>query len=173
MGAKDMSQSKRSSVAGFTFIVALVAALSGVWSGSAQAGSKVNTGYFGGVAIMGYDPVAYFTEARATKGSPEFRHDFLGETWHFANASHRDAFAADPVAYAPQYGGYCAGEILYADVTTGVTTNVEPRAWRIIEGKLYLFYDRGYAEAFEKNAKEWVAKADRNWPTVEARLIAQ
>ena len=168
-----MSRTKRISVAGFMFIMALVAALSGVWSGSAEAGARVNTGYFGGVAIMGYDPVAYFTEGRAVKGSPEFKHEFLGETWHFASAAHRDAFAADPVAYAPQYGGYCAAEILYADVSSGITTNVEPRAWRIIDGKLYLFYDRGYAEIFEKDAKELVAKADGNWPKVEARLMTQ
>ena len=154
-------------------IMALVAILSGVWGSPAEAGGKVNTGYFGGVAIVGYDPVAYFTEARAVKGSPEFSHEFLGETWHFASAANRDAFAADPVAYAPQYGGYCAGEILYADVSSGITTNVEPRAWRIIDGKLYLFYDLGTAEVFEKNAKEWVATADGNWPTVETRLIAQ
>ncbi len=168
-----MSQTKRGSVAGLVSIMALVVALSGVWSGSAEAGGKVNTGYFGGVAIMGYDPVAYFTEGRAVKGSPEFKHDFLGETWHFANAGRRDSFAANPVAYAPQYGGYCAAEILYADVSSGITTNVEPKAWRIIDGKLYLFYDTGYAEAFETNAKELVAKADGNWPTVEARLLAQ
>ncbi len=168
-----MPQTKRTNVPGFVLIMALFTALSGVWSSSAEADARVNTGYFGGVAIMGYDPVAYFTEARAVKGSPEFKHEFLGETWHFASAAHRDAFAANPVAYAPQYGGYCAGEILYADVSSGVTTNVEPRAWRIIDGKLYLFYDRGYAEAFEKNAKEWVAKADGNWPTVLARLMTQ
>ncbi len=90
------------SVAGCMSIMTLVAILSGVWGGPAEAGGKVNTGYFGGVAIMGYDPVAYFTEGRAVKGSPEFNHEFLGETWHFASAAHRDAFAANPVAYAPQ-----------------------------------------------------------------------
>jgi len=160
-------------VAGFMFIMALVVTLFGVWSSSAEADGRVNTGYFGGVAIMGYDPVAYFTEGQAVKGSPEFSHEFLGETWYFASAEHRNAFAANPVDYAPQYGGYCAGEILYADVSSGITTNVEPKAWRIIDGKLYLFYDRGYAQAFEENAKEWLPKADRNWPIVEARLRAQ
>ncbi len=168
-----MSRTKENSVTGLIPTMALAVALSVVGSGSAEAGSKVNTGYFGGVAIMGYDPVAYFTEGRAVKGSPEFKHEFLGETWHFANAGHRDSFAANPVAYAPQYGGYCAAEILYADVSSGITTNVEPKAWRIIDGKLYLFYDTGYAEAFETNAKELVAKADGNWPTVEARLATQ
>ena len=152
---------------------AAVAVLLVAGGGSALAGSRVNTGYFGGVAIMGYDPVAYFTEGRPVKGSPEFQHEFLGETWHFASAANRDAFAADPVAYAPQYGGYCAGEILQADVTTGVTTNIDPRAWRVIDGKLYLFYDRGYAEVFEAKAEDLVAKADANWPKVEARLLTQ
>ena len=64
----------------------------------------MNTGYFGGIAIMGYDSVSYFTEARAVKGSPDFSHEFLGETWHFASAENRDTFAADPVSYAPQFG---------------------------------------------------------------------
>lgn len=168
-----MSRTNRIGIAGTMVVAALVATLSGVWSGAAEADGRVNTGYFGGVAIMGYDPVAYFTESRAIKGSPEFNHEFLGETWHFANSEHRDAFAADPVAYAPQYGGYCSGEILYADVSSGITTNVEPKAWRIIDGRLYLFYDSGYAQAFEENAEEWVAKADENWPIVEARLMAQ
>lgn len=168
-----MPKMKRNSLTGIVSIAALVASLSVVWIGPVEAGGRVNTGYFGGVAIMGYDPVAYFTESRAVKGSPEFSHEFLGETWHFANAAHRDAFAANPVAYAPQYGGYCAGEVFLADVSSGITTNVEPEAWRIIGGKLYLFYDRGYAEAFEKNAKEWMAKADANWPTVEGRLDTQ
>lgn len=140
---------------------------------AAAAGSKVNTGYFGGVAIGGYDTVAYFTESRAVRGSPEFRHEFLGETWHFSSAEHRDAFAANPVSYAPQYGGFCAGEVLYADVSTGVTTNIDPEAWRIIDGKLYLFYGKDYAAVFEENAKEWIDKADGNWPTVEARLVAK
>lgn len=152
---------------------AAVAVLVVAGGGSAMAGSNVNTGYFGGVAIMGYDPVAYFTQGRPVKGSPEFQHEFLGETWHFSSAANRDAFAADPVAYAPQYGGYCAGEVLLADVSTGVTTNIDPGAWRVIDGKLYLFYDRNYAKAFEARAGELVGRADANWPKVEARLLTQ
>jgi len=168
-----MTKRKRNIIAVALSAVAVALALSIIWSGTAAAGNRVNTGYFGGVAIMGYDPVAYFTDGKAVKGSPEFSHEFLGETWHFASAEHRDSFAADPVAFAPQYGGYCAGEILYAEVSTGITTNVEPRAWRIIDGKLYLFYDSGYAEVFEQNAEEWVPEADKNWKTVEARLAAE
>lgn len=164
-----MAKAKHLTLAGASLAVALGLGL----VGPAEAGSRVNTGYFGGMAIKGYDPVAYFTEARAVKGSPEFQHKFLGETWHFANAGHRDVFAANPVAYAPQYGGFCAGEVMYADVSSGITTNINPEAWRIIDGKLYLFYDTDYAEFFEQNAKEFVDKADGNWPTVESRLLTQ
>ncbi|MDH3668024.1 MAG: hypothetical protein OEN23_13945 [Paracoccaceae bacterium] len=162
----------RAKATGATGVIA-AAVLAVALGGQALAGSTVNTGYFGGMAIGGYDPVAYFTEARAVKGSPEFQHDFLGETWRFASAENRNAFAADPVAYAPQYGGFCSGEMLYADVSTGITTNIDPRAWRIIDGKLYLFYDDSYAAVFEENAKEWVAKADGNWAKVQARLLIE
>jgi YHS domain-containing protein len=151
---------------------ALMATVSIAWGQPAAADGSVNTGYFGGVALKGYDPVAYFTESRAVKGSAEFSEEFLGETWQFASKEHRDLFTASPVKYAPQYGGYCAGEVLFGDVTTGVTTNVDPEAWRIIDGKLYLFYDKGFAQVFEDHAREWLAKADANWPKVEARLTA-
>jgi len=150
----------------------LIAALAAIaWGAAADSGSPpVNTGYFGGVAINGYDPVGYFTQAQAVKGSPEFAHDFLGVTWHFASREHRDLFTQDPIRYAPQYGGYCAGEMVVGAVTSGITTNIDPTAWRIINGKLYLFYDQGYAGHFADNAAELVAKADSNWPDVAARL---
>ena len=76
--------------------------------GTAAGADGVNTGYFGNVAIKGYDPVAYFTEGRPTKGLPEFSYDWLGATWQFSNAGNRDAFASEPIRYAPQYGGFCA-----------------------------------------------------------------
>jgi YHS domain-containing protein len=149
------------------------AALCAVSAGWAAAGSKVNTGYFGGVALYGYDTVAYFTEGKPMKGSPDYRHDFLGETWQFATPEHRDLFAADPVAYAPQYGGFCAGEVASADVSTGITTNIDPESWKIIDGKLYLFYQPGYADHFEENAEELIEDAEAHWPGVEKRLLTQ
>ena len=107
------------------------------------------------------------------KGSPDLRQNFLGETWYFATLEHRDLFASDPVAYAPQYGGFCAGEVAGADVSTGITTNIDPEAWKIIDGKLYLFYQPGYADYFEQNADKMVDKADANWPDVKKRLLTQ
>jgi YHS domain-containing protein len=139
------------------------------WAGPAQAEGAVNTGYFGGVAIMGYDPVAYFTEGRARKGSKEFAYDWLGTPWYFATAEHRDLFISDPAKYAPQYGGYCVGEVAYR----GATVNIDPEAWRIINGKLYLSYDKGFATEFEAHADEYLVKADANWPSVQAELKKQ
>jgi YHS domain-containing protein len=143
---------------------ALLAAM--LAAGSAQAGNPVNTGYFGGVAIMGYDPVAYFTQGRAVKGSEEFAYEWLGTPWHFASSEHRALFTEDPVKYAPQYGGYCVGEVAF----NGVTMNIDPEAWRIINGKLYLSYDKEFAAEFAAHPEQYVVKAEANWPAVKARI---
>jgi YHS domain-containing protein len=144
-----------------------VVAIAGV--GSAFADDSVNTGYFGGVAIMGYDPVAYFTEGKPVKGSEEFTYDWLGTPWHFANKNHQQMFMSEPEKYAPQYGGYCAPEV----ATTGTATiNIDPEAFKIIDGKLYLVYDAGSAAFFADNAKELIPTADKNWPKVQAKLEA-
>jgi YHS domain-containing protein len=128
----------------------------------------VNTGYFGDVAIKGYDPVAYFTQNRAVEGSEKFSHSWLGATWHFASAENRDLFAQDPVKYAPQYGGHCADGVSFGTITT----NIDPEAWRIIEGKLYLSYDPGAADGFEKNPSK-VVDSQKYWPEVKQTLISE
>ncbi|MBO1909476.1 hypothetical protein J4G37_32215 [Microvirga sp. 3-52] len=130
------------------------------------AGDLVNTGYFGGVAIKGYDPVAYFTEGRPMKGSEEFTYEWLGTPWHFANRQHLEMFMSDPAKYAPQYGGYCVGEVAYA----GITSNIDPEAWRILDGKLYLSYDKGFAAEFAAHPGEYLPKAEANWPALKAKL---
>ena len=132
----------------------------------ALAESAVNTGYFGDVAIMGYDTVAYFTDGQATKGSPEISHEWMGASWQFATPEHRDAFAAEPIRYAPQYGGYCSAGV----VTDEVTANIDPEAWSIVNGKLYLNYSKPVREQWEENSGEMIAKADAEWPEVEAKL---
>ena len=128
----------------------------------------VNTGYFGDVAIKGYDPVAYFTDNRAIQGSEEFSYRWLGATWYFASAEHRDLFVREPVKYAPQYGGHCADGVSFGTITT----NIDPNAWRIIEGKLYLNYDPGAADGFGKNATK-VASSQKYWPEVKQTLEAE
>lgn len=137
--------------------------------GPVAAGNAVNTGLFGGVAIMGYDTVAYFTEGRAMKGSEDFAFEWLGTPWYFVNAQHRDMFAADPARYAPQYGGYCT---LGVGLDGHAAENIDPeRAWRIIDGKLYFVYDPTYVEELDGPAqKELLAKAEANWPATKAKI---
>lgn len=114
-----------------------------------------------GLALSGYDAVAYFTESKAVKGSPQFEHQWSGARWRFASAAHRDAFAASPEQYAPQYGGYCA----YA-VSRNYTAPTDPEAWTVVEGKLYLNYDKTVRGLWKKELPEAIQRADRNWPGV-------
>jgi hypothetical protein len=162
--AASRSQRKRNSASAVAFALAAM-----IGSTSALAGDSVNTGYFGGVAIMGYDTVAYFTEGKAVKGSEEFTYDWLGTPWHFASKKHQDMFMNEPDKFAPQYGGYCAPEVA---ITGTATINIDPEAFKIIDGKLYLVYDPDSANFFKDNAKELVPKANDNWPNVQARLEA-
>jgi hypothetical protein len=137
--------------------------------GPAIGQNVVNTGLFGGVAIEGYDPVAYFTEGEAMKGSEEFAYDWVGTPWHFANAKHRDMFAADPTSYAPQFGGYCT---LGVGLNGHAAENIDPeRAWRIIDDKLYFVYDPTYVGELDgAGGEKWLDNADVNWPVLKAEL---
>ncbi len=146
-------------------IVVLVLALVLCVPGLASAG-EINTGYFGNVAIKGYDPVAYFTEQRAMKGIEDIAHEWLGAVWNFSNEKHKKLFSDNPVKYAPQYGGYCADGIAYGDTTT----NIDPEAWRIIEGRLYLNYDQGSAIEIEELVGQ-LEKSVENWPKIRANLL--
>jgi YHS domain-containing protein len=114
-----------------------------------------------GVAIKGYDPVAYFTQSKAVKGSPAFTHQWMSATWWFANAKDRDEFARNPEKYAPQYGGYCA-----YGVSKGHTSSIDPEAWNIVEGKLYLTYSKDAQKAWSDAIMKNIGEADRNWPAL-------
>jgi YHS domain-containing protein len=147
-------------------VASILALVSLAHPGVAQ--EVVNTGYFGDVAIKGYDPVAYFTQSEAVKGSEEFSYSWLGATWHFASAENRELFVREPVKYAPQYGGHCADGVSFGTITT----NIDPKAWRIIEGKLYLNYDPGAADGFEKSDTK-VASSQKYWPEVRQTLLTE
>src|SRR5689334_10826486 len=135
------SNCRRNIMRKFTIAAAAYCVALGAGILPVMADDTVNTGYFGGVAIMGYDPVAYFTDNAAVRGSDQFSYDWLGTPWHFASLAHKQSFMSNPAKYAPQFGGYCAGEVAY----DGVTVNVDPEAWRIIDGKLYLGYGKDFA----------------------------
>jgi hypothetical protein len=129
--------------------------------GLARAGSPMVNTDDSGLAIKGYDAVAYFTEGAPREGSPQISHDWMGATWLFATAEHRDAFAADPERYAPQFGGYCA----YA-VAKGHPAQADPRIWAIVEDKLYLNLAPGVQEKWEADRSALIASARTNWPGV-------
>lgn len=112
-----------------------------------------------GVAIKGYDTVAYFKLGRAVKGSPEFEFTWMGAVWRFQSDEHRREFAENPGKYAPQYGGYCA----YA-VSRGSTADIDPEAWSIVNGKLYLNRNREVKKLWWQDVPGNIKKADENWP---------
>jgi YHS domain-containing protein len=124
----------------------------------AQAGA-VNTIGSKGVAIRGYDPVAYFTEGKPRKGSAEFAAQYQGAAWHFASAAHKALFEANPAKYAPAYGGFCA-----YGVAQGYLVKIEPDAWAIRDGTLYLNYDRGVQRSWNRSPAAYIAQADAKWP---------
>lgn len=118
-----------------------------------------------GIAIQGYDPVAYFTDGKAVKGSDAFPYQWLGATWHFASAEHRDLFTADPVKYAPQYGGYCTSGIVGANLH-----GADPKIWRIVDGKLYLNGSQYALKHFADSAPEGIEASDAKWEELQAGL---
>ena len=114
-----------------------------------------------GIAIDGSDAVAYFTEGEPVAGDAAITFDYKGATWRFSTEANRDAFAADPEAYAPQYGGYCA----YA-VSQGYTAPTVPDAWSIVDNKLYLNFSRSVRRRWERDIPGHIAAANANWPSV-------
>lgn len=113
-----------------------------------------------GVAMNGYDPVAYFTASRPTRGTAEFSTDWHGATWRFASAENLAAFQQDPERYAPAYGGYCAWGV-------GAQNDlfpIDPNAWRIVDGTLYLNYNADVQQKWLADIPGFIRSADANWP---------
>jgi YHS domain-containing protein len=119
------------------------------------------TSFGSNVAISGYDPVAYFTLGRPTQGTAAFKATYQGAEFRFANAANRASFLANPARYAPQFGGYCAWA-----VSQGYTAGIDPNAWAIVDGKLYLNYNRTIQSRWQADRANLIAAGNRNWPTV-------
>ena len=114
-----------------------------------------------GIAIKGYDPVAYFTKAEPVKGSAQFAHHWMGATWWFATAEDRDLFVKDPDKCSPQFGGYCSWA-----VSNNNTADIDPTARKIVDGKLYLNYSKSVQKMWEKDLNKRIEDANRNWPAL-------
>jgi YHS domain-containing protein len=113
----------------------------------------------GGLAVKGYDVVAYFEKAMPVKGSSAFETQWNGATWRFSRAEHKEKFVADPPRYAPQFGGYCAWA-----VSNNYTAGIDPEAWKIVEGKLYLNYSKSVQRMWERDLENRIRLAEQNWP---------
>lgn len=116
-----------------------------------------------GIAVKGYDMVAYFLNGAPSKGDKTITHEWNDATWRFANAENRDLFAADPEKYAPQYGGYCA-----YGVSQGATVSFNPDAWTIVDDKLYLNLSKKIQKKWEKDIAGYIETADNKWPDILA-----
>jgi YHS domain-containing protein len=131
-------------------------------SGTASAReAEIYTGTFSSLAVGGYDTVAYFKAGKPVKGAAEFETQYKGAIWRFASKENLDAFRANPLAFAPQYGGYCAWA-----VSQGYTASGDPLVWKIVGGRLFLNYDKSVQRTWEKDIPGNIAKADKNWPGV-------
>lgn len=132
-------------------------------SHTALAAPPINTlereGLFGyehnGIAIRGYDTVAYFTLSKPVEGSDKFSTDWSGATWKFSSQAHLDLFVAEPEKYAPQYGGYCAYGVAQMNLV-----KIEPDQWTIIDEKLYLNFNAKLNKAWKKDTAGYISTAN-------------
>ena len=114
-----------------------------------------------GLAIGGYDPVAYFTEGRPVAGSADFELRWNGATWRFASEESRSRFQSDPDRFAPRFGGYCAWAVSQNYIASG-----DPLVWRIVEGRLYLNFNARAKMLWEADLDAAIARGNANWPSV-------
>ncbi len=114
-----------------------------------------------GAAIDGYDTVSYFMGDSPVRGNPEIAVMWKGAVWYFASHENREAFEANPYAYAPQFGGYCA----YA-VSRGYTIGTDPMVWKIVDDKLYLVNSSSIEKMWERDVQGNIKMAEDQWPQV-------
>jgi YHS domain-containing protein len=112
-----------------------------------------------GVAIQGYDPVAFFTDNKPVKGKSDLPIRYNGAFYYFASKEHRDLFKKEPAKYEPAFGGYCA-----YGVSRDKLVEIDIEAFQIVNNRLLLQYSKGVRDEFNKDAKGTLAKADANWP---------
>lgn len=117
-----------------------------------------------GVAVKGYDVVAYFRLRSPVRGTPTFSVQWSGAIWFFSTQQHQKLFLASPQTYAPQYGGYCAWA-----VSQGYTADIDPQAWKVVNQKLYLNFSLSVQKQWEQDIPKYIALADKNWPSLRPK----
>jgi YHS domain-containing protein len=156
---------------GIALIGRLVCLLAGIWMACAwlpaQAATteRIVVNRFSGVAIEGFDPVAYFVDGSAAQGTAEFEANLWGAVWRFRNEGNRASFLAHPEIYGPQFGGYDP-----ADIARGVTIAGNPRFFAIVAQRLYLFSREANRDAFAANPDRFLYEVGKRWPALQEQL---
>lgn len=120
-----------------------------------------------GIALHGYDAVAYFTVGAPTQGNARFSATYEGARYYFASAENQSKFKANPAAYAPQYGGFCAMGVGLEKKLDG-----DPKVWKIVDGKLYLNVNADVSAAWQRDIPGNLAKANELWPEIKGKTPA-
>lgn len=120
-----------------------------------------------GLALRGYDPVAYFTEGKPVIGTATYTTTYNEAAYRFATEEHLQTFNAKPETYVPQYGGFCA-----FGAAVGAKFDGDPELWKIVDGKLYLNLNPDIQEQWQKDIAGHITKADKNWPTIKDKAPA-
>jgi YHS domain-containing protein len=171
--AKTMTtarQKRKQLCAALAVFVGLALVLAGVLAGGvpvsrAAVTERIVVDWHTGLAIGGFDPVAFFTDGKPMAGNAELEMKYGGAVWRFCNPGNRAAFASRPDVYMPKYGGYDP-----VGVARGVAVAGNPNVWRIVGDRLFLFYDRGRLEKFAADPDRVIGSADRKWLAVERAL---
>ncbi len=140
-------------------LVGLLAALSP--ASHAATTERIVVDRHSGLAIAGYDPVAFYTDGKPVPGSPDLELQYGGAVWRFCNIGNREAFAARPDVYMPKFGGYDP-----LGVARGIAVAGNPTVWLISGGQLFLFYDQDRLATFTADTERFIAAAERKWPDV-------
>jgi YHS domain-containing protein len=136
-----------------------------LFSGWSHAIDGINVSSNSGLALHGYDPVAYFVSSEPTPGDDAFIQVYQGISWRFANEENKQAFAESPQKYMPQYGGHCA----YA-ASKNAIADIDPAAWTIHNDKLYLNYSKSVRSKWRVNRDSNIQKADGYWPLLSLQV---
>ena len=146
-------------------LAALLAGVAIITGSQAQAASSAIFTPSSGLALDGYDTVAFFTQARPVRGDARFEGIWQGARWRFSTQDHLNRFLAEPARFAPQYGGYCA----WAVGARNALAPGDARYWRIVDGKLYVNFDAGVQAQWVRDIPGFILAADRNWPAILTR----
>ena len=146
-----------SRIAKLALLVIFLAVVPSTWVLAGGVNKLIATDSFG-VAIKGYDTVAYFTEGRAVKGKEELEFVWQDATWRFSSAAHRGLFAANPERFAPKFGGHCA-----MGMSRNKKVAADPEAWTIVDGKLYMKFNKAARDQWRQNTADNIKKGEENW----------